>query len=100
MPKKSLKDIVEETLTKFGGKPVKDAVLFHMNRRYKVRPEDVLSKAELFIEALKDIYGPFEAPIEKELCNRLAKEYGIKYNNEGFICLVKRIRKDQKLIQG
>ncbi|MDP8023910.1 MAG: hypothetical protein ACP5LF_04755 [Nitrososphaeria archaeon] len=97
MSKKSIKNIVEETLELFGGEQVRNAVLFHMNLRYKVKPEEALSKVEAFVEALKDIYGPFEGPIEKEICSRIASEYGIKYSGNSLVELAKEIKKEQKL---
>ncbi len=97
MVKKSIKNIIEETLDLFGGEQVRKAVLFHMNLRYKVKPEEALSKAEAFVEALKDIYGPFEGSIEKEICNRIASEYGIKYSSNSLVELAKEIKKEQNL---
>ncbi len=68
-----------------------------MNLRYKIKPEEVLSKAETFVEALRDIYGPFESPIERELCSRIAKEYGIKYSGNSLVELAKEAKREQEL---
>jgi len=95
MPRKSSKDllkkVVEETLAEYGGEPVKNAVLFHLTKMHGIRPEDVLQKPEEFVKALNDIYGPFEKIIENELCEKIAKIYGLNCKN-GFIELIKELK--------
>ncbi len=97
MVKKSFKNIVkklvEETLTEYGGEPVKNAVLFHLKNMHNVAPEDAIDKPEEFIKALNDIYGPFEKIIERELCLKIARVYGINYKNEDLIELAKELKK-------
>ncbi|MGC9145985.1 MAG: hypothetical protein ACP5GS_07760 [Nitrososphaeria archaeon] len=97
MPRKSsknlLKKVIEETLAEYGGEPVKNAVLFHLTKIHGIKPEDVLQKPEAFVQALYDIYGPFEKIIENELCEKIAKIYGLNCVNKGLVELVKELKK-------
>ena len=96
MPKKSSKDllkkVIEETLAEYGGEPVKNAVLFHLTKIHGIKPEDVLQKPEEFVQALNDIYGPFEKIIEKELCEKIAGLYGLECKKKGLVELVKELK--------
>ncbi|MFP3131204.1 MAG: hypothetical protein RXR51_06475 [Nitrososphaeria archaeon] len=100
MPRKSSKDllkkVVEETLAEYGGEPVKNAVLFHLTKMHGIRPEDILQKPEEFVKALNDIYGPFEKIIETELCEKIAKIYGLNCKN-GLVELIKELKNSQNI---
>lgn len=95
MARKRLKSIVEETLSEYGGEPVKKMVLFYLENNHGVKAEEILDKPEQFISALKEIYGPFESIIEKEICDKIANEYGIKFKGQGLVELAKELKKNQ-----
>ncbi|MDP8024187.1 MAG: hypothetical protein ACP5LF_03340 [Nitrososphaeria archaeon] len=92
MAKNRLKTIVEETINEYGGEPVKKMVLFYLENKHNIKPEEVLDKPAQFVNALKDIYGPFEQIIEREICDKIANEYGIKPKGQGLIELAKELK--------
>ena len=92
MANKRLKAIIEGVISEYGGEPVKQAVLFYLENVYKIKPEEALDKPELFVSALKEIYGPFEGIIENEICDKIAKEYGIKFKGQGLVKLAEELK--------
>ena len=92
MTKNRLKSIIEDKIAEYGGEPVKKTVLFYLEHKYSVKPEEILNKPEQFVTALKDIYGPFEKIIEREICNNIAEKYGINYKNQGLIEIAKVLK--------
>ncbi|MGC9209178.1 MAG: hypothetical protein ACP5GH_04960 [Nitrososphaeria archaeon] len=60
-----------------------------MKNTHGIRLEDVLQKPDRFVKALREIYGPFENLLEKEMCEKIAEFYGLKCNERGLVELLK-----------
>ncbi len=93
MAEKAIRKIVEETIEAFGGEKVRDAVLYHLEHKYNVKPEEMIEKPEQFSNALKDIYGSFGSMIEKEICKRISENYGLEYKGQGIVEIAKELKR-------
>jgi len=61
------------------GKSATKAVYYHLRRGYLLKPEDILAKPEVFVEAIGEIFGArgaavIEALLVKDLLARLGVE--------------------------
>jgi len=91
-----LRKLVEEAISDYGGEITKNAVMYHLEKTHKLDPDDILKKPELFVKALRDMYGDFESIIEGNICEKIAREYGIDYKGEGLVELSKELRGSEK----
>ncbi len=88
-----LRKLVEEAISEYGGEITKDAVMYHLERTHNLDPDDILNKPELFVSAFKNMYGDFEGIIEENICEKIAREYGIDYRGGGLVELSKEFKK-------
>lgn len=70
----------------------RNVVLWHLEHTYNMKLEDVQNNPELFIRALRAIFGDFESIVEGEICEKIAKEYGLNYKGQGFVDLLKELQ--------
>ncbi|MGC8558382.1 MAG: hypothetical protein ACP5NC_05250 [Nitrososphaeria archaeon] len=92
MDRKRIGRIVEAAIADYGGDLTKSAVLWHLEHTYGLGPADAILQPEKFVMALRDIYGDFFSIIEADICDKLAKEYGIDYSGGGLVKLAEEIR--------
>ncbi|MDG6928308.1 MAG: hypothetical protein JRN26_06840 [Nitrososphaerota archaeon] len=92
MDKRKIGSIVESAIADYGGDVTKGAVMWHLEHTYSLGPEDAILKPEKFLRALRDIYGDFVSIIEGNICEKLAKEYGIDYKGEGLLKLAEEMK--------
>jgi hypothetical protein len=93
--REKIRKIVEAAISDYGGDTMVRVVSWHMERTYSLDPGDVLIKPETAVKALRAIYGDFEGIIEGNICERIAKEYGIDYRGEGLVELSKELNDKQ-----
>ena len=72
----------------------KKVVLWHLEHTYGIKLENVQDNPELFIRALQSIFGDFEKIVETAICEKIASEYGLKYEGKGFVELLKELNPD------
>ncbi len=85
--------LIESALEDYGGVVTRNAVLWHLKHTYDLEQSDAIAQPEKFIQALKDIYGDFEKIIEENICEKIAREYGIDGN--GLVELAEKINEVQ-----
>lgn len=88
-----LRKLVEEAISEYGGEITKDAVMYHLENTHHLDPDDILNRPEQFVSAFRNMYGDFESIIEGNICEKIAKEYGIDYRGEGLVELSKELKK-------
>ncbi len=71
---RTLTQILEDVISRYGGEPVKNAVMYHLTRGFGLDPERMLEEPDRFTEALRRIYGQFEEIIEKDICEEIINE--------------------------
>ncbi len=89
--KKSISKIFEETLDQYGDTS-KKVVIWHLEHSLKLKLDDIQNDPDRFLNALGDIYGGLSQVIETSLCENIAREYGLNYNGEGLVKLLKKIK--------
>jgi len=80
-----VRNLVEAAISDYGGDTMVRVVFWHMQHTYNLDPGDVLAKPDTAVRALRAIYGDFEGIIEGNICERIAKEYGIDYKGQGLL---------------
>ncbi len=88
--KNQLAKLISDALAEYG-EINKNVVLWHLEHTYNIKPENVLNNPELFIRALHSIFGDFEGIVETAICEKIAREYDLKYNGQGFVSLLKEL---------
>ncbi|MDG7044483.1 MAG: hypothetical protein JRN19_04395 [Nitrososphaerota archaeon] len=89
MPK--LDKIIGEALSDYG-ETTKNVIIWHMEHTYNLRLEEVQNDPARFVNALKDILGGLEDAVERNISQRVAREYGIKYGDQGLVKLLGELK--------
>ncbi len=93
MSKNQIARLISDALAEYG-EINKNVVLWHLEHTYGIKLENVQSNPELFIRALHSIFGDFERIVETSICEKIAAEYGLKYDGKGFVELLKELNLD------
>lgn len=94
---KTLLEAVEEGLASLGDSP-KQAILFHLEKSFKIKREEIPGNLTEFKKALEKIFGPgtpyLEKLILKRLCDKLNLEFeNFEKGNSNFLGSIENLKK-------
>jgi hypothetical protein len=75
--RKILLEAVDESLSSLGDSP-KQAILFHLERSFKIKKERIPENITEFTKALEKMFGPGALYLEKLIVKRLHEKLGLE----------------------
>ena len=91
-----LVEVVSEVLRNILGETVASIVIYHLERDYFLRIEDIPEKPDRFEYAIKDLFREGAYIIERRITEELYRRLGLNYKKiegYGFLDYIKEARK-------
>ena len=77
--RKKLLAVLDESMKSIFGRDTTEAVYYYLEKRYLLKPEDILERSEAFMEAIKGMFGEIGASvIESLLVRDLCTKFGVE----------------------
>jgi len=86
-----ISEIISEALSDYG-ETTKGVIIWHIEHTYELSLDDVQKDPARFVDALRNILGGLEEVVERNICQRIAVEYGIKYDGQGLVELLGEVK--------
>lgn len=87
---KSFREAVEEGLSILG-ESGKKAVLFHMEKRFRVGVQDLPRRTREFVNALRELFGSGSRYIEQAICMKLEEKMGLKFESLDLVSVAEKL---------